>query len=142
MTSANDDPMLDGVAVIGLAGRFPGAASVEELWENLKAGRESIERFSDEDLAAAGVPEDLIRDPSFVKARGLLEDPGMFDAAFFGIAPHEAELMDPQHRLFLETCWHALENAGYAPSRAEGLVGVWGGVSTGMAIGCGDSCNG
>ncbi len=133
MTISPEDEMLHGVAVVGLAGRFPGAGSVEALWENLKAGRESIRLFTDEELAAAGVSRELIDDPSFVKARGLLERPELFDAAFFGISPHEAELMDPQHRLFLETCWHALENAGYAPASVAGAVGVWGGRSTGMS---------
>jgi len=133
MTNSIDDVGLDGVAVIGLAGRFPGAASVEELWENLKAGRESIRTFTDEELAEAEVPAHLIADPSYVRARGLLDAPEAFDAAFFGISPHEAELMDPQHRLFLETCWHALENAGYAPASINGSVGVWGGQSTGMS---------
>ena len=133
MASSNDDEVLDAVAVVGLAGRFPGAGSVEELWENLVAGRESIRVFSDEELAEAGVARELIEDPAYVKARGLLDEPEAFDAAFFGISPREAELMDPQHRLFLETCWHALENAGYAPASVEGRVGVWGGMSTGMS---------
>jgi len=133
MASSNEEEVLDGVAVVGTAGRFPGAASVDELWENLKAGRESIRVFTDEELSAAGVSPELIDDPSFVKARGLLDRPELFDAAFFGISPHEAELMDPQHRLFLETCWHALENAGYAPASVEGNVGVGGGMSTGMS---------
>ncbi|MEJ2538831.1 MAG: amino acid adenylation domain-containing protein [Gemmatimonadota bacterium] len=133
MPSSSEEEFLDGVAVVGLAGRFPGAASVAELWENLKAGRESVVTFSDEELAASGIPEHLIRDPSYVRARGLLDDPEMFDAGFFGISPREAELMDPQHRLFLETCWHALENAGYAPASVDARVGVWGGMSTGMS---------
>lgn len=133
MKSSSDDETFDGVAVIGLAGRFPGAASVDELWENLKAGRESIRTFTDEELADAGVSEVLIQDPSYVKARGLLDHPECFDAAFFGISPREAEMMDPQHRLFLETCWHALEASGYAPASIPGPVGVWGGMSTGMS---------
>jgi amino acid adenylation domain-containing protein len=133
MASSSDDGFLNAVAVVGMAGRFPGAGSVEELWENLKAGRESVDFFTDEELAEEGIPEELIRDPSYVKARGLLDHPETFDAAFFGISPREAELMDPQHRLFLETCWHALENAGYAPASVDVRVGVWGGMSTGMS---------
>lgn len=133
MANTAEQEITHSVAVIGMAGRFPGAASVNELWENLKAGRESIRTFTDEELAAAGVPAELIEDPAFVKARGLIDAPEMFDAEFFGISPHEAELMDPQHRLFLETCWHALENAGHAPARIDFPVGVWGGTSTGMA---------
>ncbi|HSM06623.1 MAG TPA: amino acid adenylation domain-containing protein [Longimicrobiales bacterium] len=133
MASSSDEEVLDGVAVVGLAGRFPGAGSIDELWENLKAGRESVRVFTDEELAEAGIPQELIRDPAYVKARGLIDQPEAFDAAFFGISPREAELMDPQHRLFLETCWHALENAGYAPASVDGRVGVWGGMSTGMS---------
>jgi amino acid adenylation domain-containing protein len=133
MADSSDEERIDGVAVIGLAGRFPGAGSVDELWENLKAGTESVRFFTDEELASSGVPDHLVRDPSYVKARGLISDPELFDAAFFGISPHEAELMDPQHRLFLETCWHGLENAGYAPASTKGQVGVWGGMSTGMS---------
>ena len=133
MASSSNDEVLDAVAVVGMAGRFPGAASVEELWENLKAGRENVQIFTDEELTEEGIPEELIRDPSYVKARGLLDHPETFDAAFFGISPREAELMDPQHRLFLETCWHALENAGYPPASIDGRVGVWGGMSTGMS---------
>ncbi len=133
MSSSTDDEFLGGVAVVGLAGRFPGASSVQELWENLKAGRESVTRFTASELAEEGVPAHLIDDPSYVPVRGLLDRPEFFDAGFFGIAPREAELMDPQHRLFLETCWHALESAGYAPSQIDAPVGVWGGMSTGMS---------
>ncbi len=122
----------DAVAIIGMSCRFPGAESVQEYWDNLVAGKESISFFSDEQLLAAGIPPEKVADPHYVKARGLIKNPELFDAAFFGISPREAELMDPQQRLFLETCWHALESAGYAPSTVAGAVGVWGGMSTGM----------
>ncbi len=132
MNEIENESDQDAVAIIGMACRFPGAESVEAFWENLLAGEESITVFSDDELLAAGIAPDKVADPNYVKARGLIKDPELFDAAFFGITPREAELMDPQQRLFLETCWHALEAAGYAPSSMERSVGVWGGMSTGM----------
>ena len=116
------------VAVIGMEGRFPGASSVEEYWSNLCAGRESITRFRDEELDQS-IGTDLRGNPSYVPARGILEDAVAFDAAFFGITPREAELMDPQQRVFLELCWSALERAGYDPKRTEGAIGVYAGMS-------------
>ena len=100
------------VAVIGMAGRFPGAANVDELWANLAAGKESIRFFTPEELAGEGVPPDLLARPGYVPAHGYLEGVKCFDAAFFGYSPKEAELIDPQQRLFLEEAWHALESAG------------------------------
>lgn len=116
------------VAVIGMEARFPGARSVEEYWENLCAGRESITRFRDEDLDHSIAPE-VRSDPAYVPARGILEDAMAFDAAFFGITPREAELMDPQQRVFLELSWSALERAGYDPKRVQGSVGVYAGMA-------------
>lgn len=124
--------VMDGVAVIGMSGRFPGAESIAEFWESLKAGAESVTTFSDDELLAAGISPELVNNPNYVKKRGLFKNPDMFDAAFFGITPREAELMDPQHRVFLESCWHTLEAAGYAPRTYPGPIGVWGGMSTGM----------
>jgi acyl transferase domain-containing protein/acyl carrier protein len=117
------------IAIIGMAGRFPGAANVEQFWHNLRNGVESIRFFSDEELLAAGVDPALLRDPNYVKARPILDDVEQFDAAFFGYSPREAELMDPQHRLFLESCWQALEDAAYDPQSYEGLIGVFGGAN-------------
>jgi amino acid adenylation domain-containing protein len=116
------------VAIIGMAGRFPGAGSVEEFWRNLRAGVESISFFTDEELLAAGVPPALLDNPNAVKARGILEGVELFDAAFFGITPREAEMMDPQQRLFLECAWEALENAGYVPDGGDSAVAVYAGV--------------
>ena len=127
------DEMLDAVAVVGMAGRFPGADSIDQLWQNLTAGKETLTTFTDEQLLAAGIPAELVADPNYVKVRGLINKPEEFDAAFFGFRPREAELMDPQHRIFLETCWHAIEMSGYALSKCPGNVGVWGGMSTGMS---------
>ncbi len=108
-------PQRDSIAVIGMAGRFPGAANVSEFWNNLRAGVESISRFSAAEIAGAGVPEAVRTHPSFVNASGVLEGVDLFDAQFFGFSARDAEIMDPQQRLFLECAWEALENAGYDP---------------------------
>ena len=120
---------LDAVAIVGMAGRFPGAKSVDALWENLRLGRECVTFFSDEELLAAGVDRATLEDPDYVKACPFLEDPDLFDAAFFGMNPREAELTDPQQRHFLEVAWEALESAGYDPERYPGSIGVYGGSS-------------
>ncbi|MEJ8813623.1 amino acid adenylation domain-containing protein [Variovorax ureilyticus] len=118
---------MEPVALIAMAGRFPGAADVEQFWDNLLAGRESISFFDDATLDA-GVSAALRADPLYVRARGIIEDIEQFDAAFFGINPKEAALMDPQHRVFLEICWECLERGGYVPDQAPGPVGVYGGM--------------
>ncbi|HAM72501.1 MAG TPA: hypothetical protein DCM86_12740, partial [Verrucomicrobiales bacterium] len=118
---------LDGVAVIGMAGRFPGARNLEEFWANLAGGVESIRPLTDEELLQAGVDPSLVRNPAYVKRGTRLDEADCFDASFFGYLPREAEVMDPQHRVFLECAWHALENAGYDPSACPGSVGVFGG---------------
>ena len=125
-----NEEQFEGIAIIGMTGRFPGAESVEEFWANLVAGRESITFFSDAELAESGLdPEALRRRGKYIPARGVLKDADCFDAAFFGIHPKEAEVMDPQQRLFLEACWTVLERAGYAPDRLPGAVGVFGGMN-------------
>ncbi len=116
-----------GIAIIGMAGRFPGAPSVESLWDNLLEGREGITYFSDEELLGAGVDPSLVDNPRYVKAGAILEEIDRFDAELFGESPREAELLDPQHRLFLECAWEALENAGHDPKRYRGKTGVFGG---------------
>ncbi|WP_162578672.1 polyketide synthase [Variovorax sp. PBS-H4] len=117
----------EAVALVAMAGRFPGAADVEQFWDNLMAGRESISFFDDATLDA-GVSAALRADPLYVRARGVLEGIENFDAAFFGINPKEAELMDPQQRVFLEICWECLERGGYVPDQAPGPVGVYAGM--------------
>ncbi len=119
----------DEIAVIGMAGRFPGAKTVEALWDNVRSGREAIRFFTDEEMLAAGVDPDLVANPDYVKAKGVLGDVDQFDAGLFGLSPREVELMDPQHRLFLECCWEALERAGYNSGKPLGGVGVFGGGS-------------
>src|SRR3982074_2934792 len=133
----NDERQLEGIAIVGMAGRFPGAESVEEFWANLVVGRESISFFSDTELASSGLnAAELKRRGQYVAARGVLKDADCFDAAFFGVNPKEAEVMDPQQRVFLETCWAALERAGYAPDKMAGSVGVFAGASTNTYVQC------
>lgn len=117
------------LAVVGMAGRFPGAKNLEEFWRNLSEGRESITFFSDEELLQRGLDASVLRDPNYVKAEAVLEDIELFDAAFFGFTPREAEMMDPQHRLFLEEAWKALEHAGYDSLKYARRVGVFAGES-------------
>lgn len=127
-----DDPGPDdaaAVAIVGMAGRFPGAPSVAALWEMLVAGREGIARFTAAELTAAGVDPGLLADPGYVPAKGVLADADRFDAAFFGVAPRDAALMDPQQRVFLECAWTALEDAGYPPDGVGHPVGVFAGCS-------------
>ncbi|MFI0796844.1 amino acid adenylation domain-containing protein [Micromonospora rubida] len=107
------------VAIVGMAARFPGGGTADEYWERLLAGVESVHFFTPQELTAAGVPEEAARAPGFVAASGVLDDVTGFDAGFFGVSPREAELLDPQHRLFLETCHHALEDAG-CPGETDG----------------------
>jgi acyl transferase domain-containing protein/acyl carrier protein len=117
------------IAIVGMAGRFPGARNLEEFWRNLRAGVESITFFSDDELKAAGVSAAQLNNPDYVKAGTILPDAETFDAPFFGISPREAELLDPQQRVFLECAWEALENAGYDPERYKGWVGVFAGAA-------------
>jgi amino acid adenylation domain-containing protein len=116
------------IAVLAMSGRFPGAADVESFWRNLRGGMESIVPLTDDELRAARVAGDLLADPAYVKAAAALDGVESFDAAFFGYSPREAETLDPQHRLFLECAWEALELAGYDAERVAGAVGVYAGV--------------
>lgn len=114
------------VAVVGMAGRFPGAATIEALWEVLVAGKETIQQF-DEDELDTSIPQSHRQSPYYVKARGILDGAIDFDAAFFGINPKHAALMDPQQRLFLEIAWEALERSGHVPQKFNGSIGVYAG---------------
>ena len=113
------------IAVVGMACRFPGARNLEEFWRNLVEGVESITKFSDEELLRSGVPAASLSDPNYVKAAPILEDPGQFDADFFGFLPSEARTIDPQHRILLELAHEAIEDAGYDPNRYPGRIGVF-----------------
>ncbi len=118
----------DGIAVIGLSCRFPGAGTPNEFWKNLTRGIESITEFSPKELEEAGVPPTVYRRKDYVKKGFVIPDEDRFDAAFFGYSPREAELMDPQHRLLLESAWAALEDGGYPPENHEGSIGIFAGA--------------
>ncbi len=127
--NSTTETSLEAIAVIGLAGRYPGAATPADLWKNLCNGLESISFFSAEELIAAGADPATVHASNYVKARGVVGNADLFDAEFFGLSPREAAWMDPQHRLFLECAWEALESAGYSPDRQAGRTGVFAGAS-------------
>jgi amino acid adenylation domain-containing protein len=114
------------IAVIAMAGRFPGANTIDALWDLLREGREAISFFSSEELDES-LSAELKNNPDYVKARGIIEGADKFDPTFFGINPVLADLMDPQHRIFMEIAWEALENSGYPPSKFPGTIGVFAG---------------
>ncbi|HET8842266.1 MAG TPA: type I polyketide synthase, partial [Ktedonobacteraceae bacterium] len=115
------------LAIIGMSGRFPGASNIEEFWQNVAGGIKSIRFFTDEELLAADIDPAFLRQPNYVKAGGVLEKVDYFDASFFGYTRREAELLDPQHRLFMECAWEALEDAAYYPQDYPGLIGIFAG---------------
>lgn len=123
----SDKEIQQGVAIVGMACRFPGADSPDEFWQNLRDGNEAISFFANEELAEEGKAQALT-DADYVFARGIIEDEDKFDAQFFGFNPRMAETMDPQQRVFLEIAWAALEDAGCDPGRYEGLIGVYAGL--------------
>ncbi len=125
-TETNQD--LDGIAIIGMVGKFPGADNVEQLWQNLCEGVESIEFFGADQVDPSINPQ-LSQNPDYVRARGIMADADSLDAAFFGISPLEAEVIDPQARVFLELVFSALEHAGYSPDKFDGSIGLYGGCS-------------
>ncbi|RAZ92380.1 hypothetical protein DPM33_00195 [Mesorhizobium hawassense] len=115
------------IAVIGMAARFPGAETVDALWENLCQGICSIIPLNEQELKARGIPEAVLKRSDYVRVGAHLNDVDLFDPDFWNLSRREATLMDPQHRLFLECCWKALESAGYAPTQHEGRTGVFAG---------------
>jgi acyl transferase domain-containing protein len=127
MSSSNQAFADTDIAIVGMAGRFAGARDVEEYWRNLRDGVEALTWLNDEELEAAGVDRRTRLDSNYVKATFLLDGMDQFDAAFFGLSPKEASIMDPQHRIFLETAWAATEHAGYAPENFGGRIGVYAG---------------
>ncbi|RDZ28526.1 SDR family NAD(P)-dependent oxidoreductase [Lysobacter silvisoli] len=127
------------IAIIGMAGRFPGSASTHEFWADLCAGRSGITALSAEELLANGVSAKALADKNYVKFAPLLADHDCFDAEFFWIPPRDAEVMDPQHRLLLECAWSAMEDAGYPPGTQPGRVGVFagsGGIVSSQLLSC------
>jgi len=106
------------IAVVGMAGRYPRSKDLYHWWQNLRQGVELTSHFTEEELQTAGVPLELLKHPHYVKARAVLDDIAGFDAAFFTFSPREAEVMEPQQRLFLECAVEALESAGWSPEKA------------------------
>ena len=115
------------IAIVGMAGRFPGASDIDAFWQNLRDGVESITPLSNDDVLTRGASVSQLDDPLYVKAVAQLDGIDLFDASFFGYSPREAAEMDPQHRLFLETAWEAMEDAGYDASTFRDPVGVYAG---------------
>ncbi len=127
MTGVDSVGPAESIAVIGLRGRFPGADSVEQLWENLCNGVESISFFTKEELRAAGIDDSISSIPGYVNAGCVLKDIDLFDAGFFGFSARDAELIDPQQRVFMEAAWESLEAAGYDADTYPGSIGVFAG---------------
>lgn len=128
MNQIHPDP-LRSIAIVGMTGRFPSADNLDKFWRNLAGGVESLTTFTDEEILACGVPAALLRDPNYVRKGTVLDRQDCFDARFFGYSPREAEVIDPQHRLFLELAWEALESAGYSDDARRNRIGVFAGAS-------------
>src|SRR5437868_3739468 len=128
MKNADQQDQAESIAIVGMACRVPGAKNIDQYWQNLREGIESISFFSDQEVEQAGVDPAELKNPNYVKAGGILDDIEYFDADFFGFTPKEAGMTDPQHRFFLECCWEALEQAGYSAETYPGLIGLYGGA--------------
>lgn len=122
--------IIEEIAIIGMSGRFPGAPTISKFWENLSSEVDSILHFTDEELVLRGVSRETLDKPLYVKAGTVLDNADRFDASFFGYSRHEAEMMDPQQRVFLEVAWEALESAGYTSDACNGSIGVFAGTSS------------
>ncbi|MCC5666154.1 SDR family NAD(P)-dependent oxidoreductase [Nostoc sp. CHAB 5784] len=129
MGSSETYKSMEAIAIIGIAGRFPGVKNIEEFWYNLQSGVESISIFTNEEAILEGIDPVILSDRNYVKASAILENIDLFDASFFSFNPKEAEITDPQHRIFLECAWEALENAGYDSNRCDSRIGVYAGAS-------------
>jgi len=127
LAEVNNGPESD-IAIVGLACRFPGARNADQFWQNLESGLESVTFFSDAELKSSGVGAHLLNDPRYVRARAVLDEIEFFDATFFGFSPREAQILDPQHRFFLECAWEALESSGYCAQSYDGRIGVYAGA--------------
>ncbi|SEL61840.1 Acyl transferase domain-containing protein [Roseateles sp. YR242] len=139
MPSSQDPQDLSGdagldIAIIGMSGRFPDAPDVETFWRNIRDGVESVRRYSDEELRQRGVPDEVLADPHYVKAGVPFDGVDLFDAEFFSYTPRDAQTLDPQHRIFLECAWAALEHAGYDPQRYPGSIGVYAGTGASVYL--------
>jgi len=129
------EALAEPIAIVGMSGRFPGANDVDQLWINLAHGVESIAILTQDEMRAAGIPEAISKLPGYVNASPVLDGIDQFDAHFFGFSARDATLTDPQHRVFLETAWQALEDAGYDPGRYPGAIGVFGGCELSSYLG-------
>ena len=125
-SSESNSLPLNAIAIVGMAGKFPGADSLSAFWRSLRRGEESIVTLSEDDLIAAGVGDIALANPAYVRRAALLDGIDEFDAEFFGFTPQGARMMDPQHRLFMQCAWHALEDAGCDPAEFDGSIGVYG----------------
>ncbi|WP_353328777.1 type I polyketide synthase, partial [Chitiniphilus shinanonensis] len=139
MNARHSDAPLDAangmeIAIVGMAGRFPGADDLDAFWRNLRDGVEAVRHFDDDALRRHGVPDELLADPAYVKAGIVFDGMARFDAGFFGYTPRDAEQLDPQQRVFLETAWHALEHAGYGDPAAAGTVSVYAGSGANLYL--------
>jgi len=128
MKASNMDISHTDIAVIGMAGRFSGATQIAQFWSHLREGRECLSSFTEEQLRAVGVNPSVFQQASYVRRGGVLPEMEYFDAHFFGFSPRDAEIMDPQHRHFLECAWEALEDAGHVPDQFDGAIGVFAGA--------------
>lgn len=126
MTTDVESSFDSSIAIVGMAAKFPGAENISEFWDNIRNGRESIVDISDEMLVEAGVAEEIYKRSSYVRRAPILADIDKFDAEFFGLAPSAARIMDPQHRMFLQSAWSALEDACCDPYEYDGAIGVFG----------------
>ena len=122
-----------GIAIIGMAGRFPGAKNIHEFWNNIKNGIESISFFNDGELEESGIGRGILENPGYVRAKGMLAETEYFDAYFFGYSPGDAQMMDPQMRIYHECAWTALEDAGYVPGLFAGRIGIYSGASLNLS---------
>ena len=130
MSESGSNNMEGKIAIIGMDCRLPGAGNVGEYWKNLVNGLETLSTFTDEELIASGVDPAVFRQPNYIRNRGIIGGAEFFDAEFFGFTPRDAELLDPQQRIFLECAWHALEDAGVDPYNTRERIGVFGGTGT------------
>ncbi|MBV8466974.1 MAG: amino acid adenylation domain-containing protein, partial [Burkholderiales bacterium] len=125
----SSDDYANAVAIIGMSGRFPDADNLDTFWANIRNGLDAVQPLSDDELLQAGVSADMLADKDYVKVASELKGIELFDAGFFGVTPREAQAMDPQHRLFMECAWHALEHAGYDPHAYPGAIGLYAGTA-------------
>jgi acyl transferase domain-containing protein len=125
--AAPSTPLVSDIAIVGMAGRFPGAPDVDTLWQRVRAGEDCLVDLDPSELIAAGLPASLVDAPDYVRRAGVMADIDQFDPAFFGIGKRDAAIMDPQHRHLLEVVWEAIESSGYVPERFDGAIGVFAG---------------